>query len=535
MDTRSDLPHALVPLGEVVDNCRIEAFLGNGAFGAVYRGQHLTLEHPRAFKFLIQRSELSDAQRRRFLAEARHTAHLAHANIVVIHNVGEWQRLPFIHMEFLQGRSLRSAFKSGRVPVERVWRIMDQVLGALGAAHAKNIVHRDIKPDNVMVSDDGNVKVVDFGLSLNIETHASRLTLDSGQVMGTPRYMAPEQWDSTSVGPPADVWSAGVMLYELLTDEAPFQAHTLPDLMRKIKTEAPLPLSARDPRIPAAVSDVVARMLAKNVQKRFADAAQARSALRQALGSRNPQESIIAPSTLAASADGVQLPEGIVEMPGGDSYTKRFLRACDNGCMVLLSGGEFTIGSDEGDADERPPHRVYLSPFLLDQRPVTRRQFATFLTLWGSDRDEHGHPLVDADLAGIQKLGMIWEPESGDDDPITGVTWHGADAYARWAEVQLPSEAQLEAAFTLAAGDDSYGLHDLIGKVRLWCADTYDERYYQRSPQRNPVNVEAGAFRSLRGRSARRTGPAWRLHARQFGAPHEWMLDVGFRCALTLS
>jgi formylglycine-generating enzyme required for sulfatase activity len=534
-DTAGEFAAGPLKPGVVVDGCRLEAMVGSGGFGAVYRAHHLLLDHPRALKFLQPRGGLTESAKARFLAEARHTARLAHPNVVVVHNVGEFRGLPFIHMEYLQGSSLRSRVRQGAAPAGWVLAVVDQVLAGLAAAHARGLVHRDVKPDNVMLLDGDTVKVVDFGLSLNVEAQVSRLTAQSGQVLGTPLYMAPEQWRSTSVGPPADVWSAGVLLYELLAGVPPFQSGSLIELAEQIRSAAHVPLRHRA-AVSRTLSDAVDRMLAKSPRDRDADAAEARAALRAAAAIAAAAAPAFLPETMCTVVPAeVPAVEGLTPLPGADG-PPRAQRDCDGAVMVLLPGGEFFMGSDAGDTDERPRHRVRLSPFLLDAAPVSRRQFATFLSLWGSDRDDAGHVLLDPLLAGLERAGMTWEPDGEEDAPVTGVSWYGARAYAQWAGTALPSEAQLEYAFARlgqAATEELLPWQRLLGAVRLWCVDTYDERFYARpgssSRPCDPVNEAADAFVVIRGRSRLRP-QSWSPSQRHFGTRHETVLDVGFCC-----
>lgn len=524
--------------GVVVDNCRIEELRGRGAFGAVFRAFHVALEHPRALKFLISGTDVSDEDKRRFLVEARHTARLSHPNIVIIHNVGDYRGMPFIHMEYLNGVSLRATIQKGQLPPEEAVRVMDQVLAALAAAHEQGIVHRDVKPENVMVRDDGAVKVVDFGLSLNVQAHTSRLTLMSNQAMGTPLYMAPEQWQTSWVGPAADVWSAGVMLYELLSGQRPFKGQGIARLKENVERSGHVPLHQAAAHLPdrlrEPLSALVDRMLAKAARDRLPDAVQARLELRK-LAKRQPASlfaSLLTPEPEAESQAPPAAPvEGLVSLPVTNDRIMRFRRSRDNAVMLLLPGGEFFMGTETGDSDERPRHRVRLSSFLLDETPVTRRQFATFLSLWGLLRDDAGNPLLDIDIAGLERVGMCWEPEAGEAEPVVGVTWHGAAAYARWAGMQLPSEAQLECAWSAAALRAKHLEHGL----RCWCADAYDECYYKQSPTEDPVNGAAGSFVAIRGCSRLQGSAGWSIAQRQFAAAHELAVDLGFHCARTVS
>lgn len=526
--------------GSMIDNCRVDSSLGTGGFGAVYLAYHLGLEQLRALKVLLPRRERSEELKGRFLKEARHTAKLSHANIVIVHNVGDFEGMPFINMEYVSGCSLRKVSKKGFIPSEQLVRITEQLLRALAWAHGKGYVHRDIKPDNVMVNDDGIVKLVDFGLSLNIVANTSRLTVDSGKPMGTPLYMAPEQWQGASVGPPADVWSVGVLLYELLGGVRPFEGGSLYELMHNIGQRPHVPLHVLSSTIPRPVSDLVDRMLAKSADERPADAGQALAAFAAVKSAWN--ELLLSCHLSTTTALSVKLrreppAEGLVPLLLEEAGVTRFRRSCDQASMTLLPGGEFWMGSEGGDADERPRRRVLLSPFLLDEAPVTRRQYASFLNLWGSERDDAGHLLLECELAGLERAGNLWEPEGEETAPLTGVTWYGAQAYARWAGMQLPSEAQMEYVFGLlrvADEDFTKGLQLLIGSVRHWCADAYDEHFYARHSGRDPRNEDAGPFVCLRGISKLLLGQDWSLSSRQFAAPHQLMLDVGFRCVFTI-
>jgi formylglycine-generating enzyme required for sulfatase activity len=506
--------------GEVIDHCRIEGPLGSGGFGAVFRAFHLALEQPRAFKFLLSRPDASDELRPRFLAEARHTARLAHPHIVVVHNVGEHRGLPFIHMEYLAGASLAARLRAGPPPPAEALRLIDEVLAGLAFAHGRGFVHRDVKPDNVMLTEGGVAKLVDFGLSLNV-AEASRLTLDTRRALGTPLYMAPEQWNSTTVGPAADLWSVGAMLYQMLGGRHPFEGHDVREIMARVLLRPHVPLSQVAPQLGKPLSDLVDRLLAKEPGARPAGAEEVRSALRQAASAPEPAPAPTAPASEAG---------GLVRLDGPGPA--RFRRSCDGGVMVRLEGGAFRMGADDGDADERPRRVVRLSPFLLDEAPVSRRQYAAFLTLWGSDRDDEGRPLLDAEVAGLRRSGAWWEPESDDDEPVTAVSWYGAAAFARWAGVELPTEAQLE--FALAALEEGEGDHlrQLVGVVRFWCADAYDESFYAAAPAADPVNSARRPFVSVRGWSRLSGAGGWSRTRRDFAGPHERALDLGFRCAL---
>ncbi len=530
-----------VKTGDVVDNCRIEKMLGEGGFGAVYQALHLGLEQPRALKFLFPALGANAAMRKRFLNEARHTARLSHPNIVTVHNVGEHQGMPFINMELIHGSSLGSWLEQGPVDLDAALRVIDQVLAALAYAHDKGLVHRDVKPDNTMVCENGCAKVVDFGLSLNTGSGASRVTQHTKARMGTPYYMAPEQWTTSSVSAAADVWSTGAMLYELVAGQLPFDGNSLLEIMHRIANLPHRPLTELAPNASPALSQLVDRMLCKQLDQRIGDAQDARQELHKAashlfgpkrLVHSTPQRMLLATVRAEPFPDGLEQ----IEPLGG---TQCFRRHCDDGQMVLLPGADFTMGSDEGDVDERPAHSVRMSPFLIDRVAVSRRQFAGFLSLWGSDSDDDGRPLLDLEIANIDKLGLLYEPLEDGQEPVTGVTWYGAQTYATWAGMSLASEAQLEYAMLRVAEateqDASEEIDQLIGRVRHWCADSYDDRFYEQHRDADPVNKDTCVFASIRGLSRLMVPLSWSRSRREMSGRHELAIDLGFRCVYVLT
>jgi serine/threonine-protein kinase len=261
----------------------IQRELGQGAMGIVYEGRDPVIDRRVAIKTLkreqLERSE-ADEVIARFKREAQAAGRLNHPNVVAIYEYGEEaDGTAFIAMEFVQGRELKDAFDSDeRIPLPMVGRVMDQLLDALEHAHRNGVTHRDIKPANIILLADGTVKVADFGVA---RIESSNLT-QAGTVMGTPSYMSPEQFMGQTVDGRSDLFSAGVVLYQLLTGEKPFTG-ALTTIMHKVLKEDPPWPSVLNVHVPPRIDAVVQRAMAKRPEDRFQSAAEFRRALDAAL------------------------------------------------------------------------------------------------------------------------------------------------------------------------------------------------------------------------------------------------------------
>ncbi|MFH1150676.1 MAG: protein kinase [Actinomycetota bacterium] len=262
---------------------RVIKEIGAGAMGVVYQARDDRIGRNVAIKTLSLRQGLSPDEvsevKERFAREARAAGTLQHPNIVVIFDVGEEEGVPFIAMEHLQGTTLVDFIREGASPVPRATRIVTQLLTALSYAHGHNVVHRDIKPDNVFLLPDGTVKVVDFGIAL-VQT-ASTITV-SGQVLGTPRYMSPEQVKGEAVGPPSDIFSTGTLLYEMLAGRPAYDGDTPTTVMYKIVHEQPRPLLELSPSVPRELDVVIAKATAKIPSERYSSASEMSVAMNKA-------------------------------------------------------------------------------------------------------------------------------------------------------------------------------------------------------------------------------------------------------------
>jgi len=245
--------------------------LGRGAMGVVYRATDPVIGRTVAVKTIRLSEEGTGLSRPELLSrlqtEARAAGLLAHPNIVVVYDAGEENGLYYITMELIEGKSLQALLDSGHsFPVPRVLRIMEQTCSALQFAHERNIIHRDIKPANLMLTADDTVKVTDFGTAKILQFGTVQQTT---HVMGTPSYMSPEQVKGRPVDGRSDIFSLGVLLYEILTGEKPFPGQSITTVIYKIVNEEPIPPRTLNPSLHQGLSDIVMRALAKEPEVRY--------------------------------------------------------------------------------------------------------------------------------------------------------------------------------------------------------------------------------------------------------------------------
>ena len=244
----------------------LEVLVGSGGMADVYRAKDQLLERTVAVKILHQQYENDTEFITRFQREAKAAARITHPNIVNVYDVGVAEGRHYIVMEYVPGRTLKERIKEeGPVPVPQALQIARQIAGALAQAHANNLVHCDIKPHNILVMPDGNVKVADFG-SARAVTESTMTYNDN--IMGSVHYFSPEQARGTMITPKSDVYSLGVLLYEMLSGRIPFDGNTAVSIARKHLEEDPQPLHMIAPGIPPVVEALVTRMMAKDPAQR---------------------------------------------------------------------------------------------------------------------------------------------------------------------------------------------------------------------------------------------------------------------------
>ena len=255
--------------GRVIAGCRLQTLLGSGGMGAVWRAHHQALDIPVAVKLLLPIKELEASAAERLLREARSAARLRHPNIVGVLNVGEEAGLPFLVMELVEGESLQQRLdRQGKLSLTEAVDILKQVLAALELTFEHRIVHRDIKPDNLLVDREGKVKLVDLGLAKQVGGNLN-LT-QTGAVMGSPYYIAPEQAaNSKAVDGRADLYALGCTFFHMLAGAPPYGGTTYLEIILK-HIQGPLAdLSALAPEIPTAIVEIAARMMAKDPVRRY--------------------------------------------------------------------------------------------------------------------------------------------------------------------------------------------------------------------------------------------------------------------------
>lgn len=270
--------------GRMIRHYQIERRLGAGGMGVVYLARDTQLGRPVALKLLPARFTQDANRVRRFQQEARAASALNHPNILTIYEVGQVSEEAgsqvggayFIATEFIDGQTLRAQLASGGLPLGAALDLLIAVAGALAAAHEAGIVHRDIKPENIMLRRDGIVKVLDFGLAKLIENAVqppsdsfARVTTQPGIVMGTVSYMSPEQARGLKVESQSDLFSLGVVMYELLTGRPPFAGETAADVLAALLSGDPRPVTRFVPELPDALQRIVSRAMAKSVERRY--------------------------------------------------------------------------------------------------------------------------------------------------------------------------------------------------------------------------------------------------------------------------
>ncbi|BAH49650.1 serine/threonine-protein kinase [Rhodococcus opacus] len=325
---------------------QLRGVLGRGGMADVHDGWDLRLERPVAVKVL--RPELTSVPdtRRRFEAEARLAATLNHPNVVAVHDCGEDAGVAYIVMERLPGRTLADEIAAGPLPEARVRSILADVLAAIGAAHLAGILHRDIKPGNVLFTATGAVKVADFGIA---KSAASDHTA-TGQVLGTVAYLSPNRITGNPANPADDLYAVGVVGYEALAGHRPFAGDNILSLARAITDGAARPLREMRPDADPALVHTIERAMARDSRQRYADAQSMRAAV---LGTPVPQTRAFTPSTT------------VHELPPEPPRPRRrtgLIIAAVAALLIAVVVGALAIASQNRDGTVSPATTTAVSP-----------------------------------------------------------------------------------------------------------------------------------------------------------------------------
>ena len=568
---------------------RILQELGRGAMGVVYRAEDPAIGRQIAVKVVrldqFSSSEEKAQLRLRLMREASAAGKLNHHGIVTVYQLGEHEDVVYVAMELVDGKSLDDVLSSGVVFQQAtIFSVLRQVAVALDYAHAAGIVHRDVKPANILLRADGSAKISDFGIA----KIASQKFTQSGMVLGTPSYMAPEQIMATQVDGRADQFSLAVMAFLMLSGRPPFKAESSAGLLIQIVQNEPPPLHVLDTRYPPAASAVLGRALSKKPQDRFPTCREFIEALARACQgvAAQPPAPIPAPqlppkppsritgrqmiwASLAAglvliamglfsryftkpaqpvmstaqtpaaavqrpSAPPASTPEPGPQSPAADP--NRRINPADGLTYLRIPAGAFQMGCSGGETrckpDTRPVREVQISKaFFISQTEVT-----------------------------LDAYDRVLKTGSTGAQPVTHVNWTEARQYCELAGGRLPTEAEWEYAARAgvqgrlygAIGDvawfsgnsggsvrqvaaknpNALGLHDVLGNVWEWTADIYSAPYYRRGPSIDPAGPDRGSERVVRGGSYSTPDAYLSLSARFAFPPRTKDATIGFRCVL---
>lgn len=402
---------------EKLGRYEIIADLGQGAMGTVYKARDPLLDRIVAIKTIslnLPADEIAEYEAR-FYQEAKAAGQLSHKNIVTIYDIGKSEQLAYMAMEFLEGRELRTILSgSTTMPIEKALDVAAQVADGLDYAHSRQIVHRDIKPANVMVLNDGLVKITDFGIARMRNNEIKTMT---GMILGSPKYMSPEQVAGNRADARSDLFSLGVVLYEMLTGTSPFVADNIHGVMYQTLNFNPPNPKSLNPDLPEVINYIVAKVLAKSVDDRYQRAEDLANDLRQARTDYLSGVATMPPST--------PRPAGLEQFTPADGPMTRQedRRASATGIVDR----DITGSSDKIESTDETSTPMLQISSAFDSAEATNRLAA----ITGV---EHEFDLLSDTQKGLQ-LKALADAKRGVQDPAiaTSTTWNNHRAAARIA------------------------------------------------------------------------------------------------------
>lgn len=421
--------------GALGEGYAVERALGAGGFAVVFLVRDLNLKRKLAVKVLSPDLITSKSVLERFRREAETVAQLSHPHIVPLHFIGQKDDLLYLAMECIDGGSLAERIEQeGRLSTEEAARILAEVASALDYAHKRGVIHRDIKPHNVLLqAETGRSLLTDFGIARTAE--GSSLTA-TGMVVGTPAYLSPEQVTGEPSDHRADIYALGVVAYEMLAGKPPFTGPTSTAVLMKRLAGPPPSLTTLRPEVPESLAAVIEGMLEPDPAKRFQTAGEVVRGLRgdsvisgsvSAESRRAPRPKSRAPLVIGSVAAAVAIAAAL-----GLGLLRRDRPApvaAVDADMVHIAGGQYQIGADSGPLNARPAHTETVKDFGLDMREVSVGEYADYVR--------------------TGKATAPWKTMPDSMMPVTGVTYGNAMNYCAWRHPpngRLPTEIEWEAA-----------------------------------------------------------------------------------------
>ena len=476
-------------IGQSLGRYHILEQLGKGGMATVYKAYDTRLETDVAVKVIRTESlpqNAVDRALKRFEREAKALARLTHPNIVKVTDYGEYEGKPYLVMEYLPSGTLKSLLRGKPMPWQDAIRLLLPIARALGFAHRQGMIHRDVKPSNILITADGEPMLTDFGIAKMLDLEETMELTGTSAAIGTPEYMAPEQASSKSIDQRADIYALGVVFYEMVTGRKPYTADTPMAVIIKHASE-PLPRPRHFvPDLPQVLENVLLKALAKKPDERYQSMGEFTAALERLLTGKLANEKkakaepkIVNFQTEKSNSDVIVLPTvsrravwtiGIIIVgtisiallfPLIKSFPAKILPTstrsfnltpidiitstssfpettdAESVSMAFVPAGEFTMGSEKGDPDETPVHQVYLAAYSIDKYEVSNAFY---------------RQCVNAEVCSAPgELGSLtrsnyYGNSQYDNYPVINVNWNMARTYCEWRGAKLPTEAQWEKA-----------------------------------------------------------------------------------------